>query len=1259
MKKLILKKGRLQAVRFMALFGIAAGILFGTTGLFAQSTNPAPYCSVNHDNMGGNGCQSNYGFNILSVELNGVTQNFSCNSSTIYRYYNSSNLTTLKRGLTYTLKVRTASTVYTTASAGWLDFGSDLSFATSGDFLGSQIGNTAPTLSYTFTVPASATPGKTRLRVRCDYYSVMASTAYCGNPTNYYGETLDFDVEIEQANYPDLSVASLDKPFNVCGDNSDSIAVMLNNYGNAALSNFPITCEMTGTMNGSPVNQTFNATITNTIAILESYRFVFPTSINTNTNGSLNFKIYSAVATDGDKTNDTLKITKIFYGTPNNPAVSNVDRCGVGTVPLTATPASGLDNIRWYSAASGGSSLGAGSTITSPFYTASTTVYAQASRNGATGSFAPSTTGNTVYWGGTTNEQGGMMNVIPSKTMIVNNIFIRKFYGFTANYKVFIRVGGFQGYETNPSAWTLAGSASNVTGGSGTMIPINIGGFILEAGVTYGIYVQCLGDDFWIRYNGAPPFYESNADMLLVNGSYLYGNFSNVVPWYCIDVRFDYTTMCMGNRVPVNVTIKPAPKATTLLKGATFNGAFNSGTAQDPDITASGDVVEYSLVTPQGYNSSQHGINWSVSSITVQSASGVNLPPANMTFTAPSVSGDGKLSINPPAGYTDSSMTITVTVNAQGCDTIFYRSIFFAPRPVASFTSSVACDGNAVQFDNNTVLTTGTISYLWNFGDGKTSTLINPAHTYPTHGTYNVTLTATSNYGYVSVSNLSVTVNQNPEAEFGHTNVCEGAATPFVDGSVIPAGTPTFAWDFGDGSAMGTGSAPSHQYANTDVYLVTMTVTANGCSDQAQHYVTYAARAVPNFTIQGGGCNSEIVSLTNGSTLSSGQMGYTWDLGDNTTSTQPNPSHEYTAFGTISITLTVTTDLGCSNQVTKQISLIEAPHASFTTSLLCNNTNVDFTNTTLEPATANTTYTWSFSDGSTFNTNDVSKTFPGVGTYTATLTAFADNGCSDVQTAQVVLEETPLVEFYATDVCEGTATNFQNATVGNNNNLNYAWDFGTSGTSNSKNPSMVLPVGQTSVTLTATTPSSGCEASVTKMVTVNKMPVLSNVVVNTALQGNGTMSVSFDATPAGTAYSVFWGDGGRKFGTASGSTNNEIYTYPVDGKYTVEVRLDNKGCMSTGTTKADVFRTSVVNFSEGSLNVYPNPTSGIVNLNLEGLNTSGMQIDVYAANGQKIDGHVLIDGALVQLDLSAAVSGVYLVRVSTESGVHTARITVN
>ncbi len=63
--------------------------------------------------------------------------------------------------------------------------------------------------------------------------------------------------------------------------------------------------------------------------------------------------------------------------------------------------------------------------------------------------------------------------------------------------------------------------------------------------------------------------------------------------------------------------------------------------------------------------------------------------------------------------------------------------------PTASFSADI--NGNTVYFTNNS--TGGNLTYLWNFGDGNTSTEENPVHTYQTAGTYNVTLTVSNSCG--------------------------------------------------------------------------------------------------------------------------------------------------------------------------------------------------------------------------------------------------------------------------------------------------------------------------------------------------------------------------------------------------------------------------------------------------------------------------------------------------------------------------------
>ncbi|MDX5321733.1 MAG: T9SS type A sorting domain-containing protein, partial [Bacteroidota bacterium] len=229
---------------------------------------------------------------------------------------------------------------------------------------------------------------------------------------------------------------------------------------------------------------------------------------------------------------------------------------------------------------------------------------------------------------------------------------------------------------------------------------------------------------------------------------------------------------------------------------------------------------------------------------------------------------------------------------------------------------------------------------------------------------------------------------------------------------------------------------------------------------------------------------------------------------------------------------------------------------------------------------------------------------------------------------------------------------------GNGGNFTNNWDFGTAGTSTDANPSAMLPVGNTDVTLTVTTPS-GCESKVTKTVTVNANPTISATNIESAYKGDGTFTFTATVTPADANYVIFWGDGGRSSGKASGGNIAEQYTYLIDGKFNVSARLENANCAITADGSAEVLRTGLINVVNGQLNVYPNPSNGIFNLDLSGLNTDNLQIEVYAANGQLIGAETLIQGAGAQVDLSSAAAGVYLVKVRTAEGVHTARITLN
>src|SRR5690606_10537084 len=144
-------------------------------------------------------------------------------------------------------------------------------------------------------------------------------------------------------------------------------------------------------------------------------------------------------------------------------------------------------------------------------------------------------------------------------------------------------------------------------------------------------------------------------------------------------------------------------------------------------------------------------------------------------------------------------------------------------------------------------ISSGHADYKWRFGDGDSTVLVNPAHKYSAAGTYDVELVAISNYGYEASTTVKVTVNEAPQAESAYTNQCEGTASPFVDGTIIPSGSPVYSWDFGDGNTSAMPS-PSHTYAQIGTYEVTLSVTASGCTDKVTHFVTQAPRPIVSFT---------------------------------------------------------------------------------------------------------------------------------------------------------------------------------------------------------------------------------------------------------------------------------------------------------------------------------------------------------------------------------------------------------------------------
>ena len=216
-------------------------------------------------------------------------------------------------------------------------------------------------------------------------------------------------------------------------------------------------------------------------------------------------------------------------------------------------------------------------------------------------------------------------------------------------------------------------------------------------------------------------------------------------------------------------------------------------------------------------------------------------------------------------------------------------------------------------------------SWLWNFGDGTTSIIQNPVHTYTQPGTYAVTETAGNIYGNNTLAQTNyIFVFTNPVADFS-ANTTSGTAPLNVQFNDQSTGTvSTYLWNFGDGTTS-TLQSPTHIYNTVGTYTVTETVTGPGGSNTATqtNYIT-VNNAVPvaNFTED----NNNVVTSqnVNFSDESTGNItSYLWNFGDGATSTIQNPTHNYTTPGTYTVTETVTGP-GGNNTMTNVVTVVNS-----------------------------------------------------------------------------------------------------------------------------------------------------------------------------------------------------------------------------------------------------------------------------------------------------------------------------------------------
>jgi len=286
-----------------------------------------------------------------------------------------------------------------------------------------------------------------------------------------------------------------------------------------------------------------------------------------------------------------------------------------------------------------------------------------------------------------------------------------------------------------------------------------------------------------------------------------------------------------------------------------------------------------------------------------------------------------------------------------------------------------------------------------------------------------------------ATDSLYVSITAPPTIDAGQdVLVCSNIDSVELNGSTINAGgvwsssgTGVFIPDSTDLNATYVLSA-----GDTANGLVVLTLSTSGsCLDLSDSLViSISSPPAVDFT-SSDVCLGEVSNFTD--TTPGNIVGWSWNFGDLNTSTNANPQHTYALPGIYDVTLVVVNQNGCSDSITKAVTVNPSPILSYDWSDVCSGDTMYFTNTSSIPSPdVIAGYSWDFGDGVTSNLVDPSHVYQTEGVYIVTLTATSGVGCASSWDTIVVVSPNPVAQFNAVPVLVSTEEqiNFTDLSLG-------------------------------------------------------------------------------------------------------------------------------------------------------------------------------------------------------------------------------------
>jgi gliding motility-associated-like protein len=542
--------------------------------------------------------------------------------------------------------------------------------------------------------------------------------------------------------------------------------------------------------------------------------------------------------------------------------------------------------------------------------------------------------------------------------------------------------------------------------------------------------------------------------------------------------------------------------------------------------------------------------------------------------------GNGNTSFtqNPAATYfSPGTYTVKLVVtNALGADSVVktnYVTAYASPTIDFSASQTTGCFPLTVQFTDLSDPGGGNASsWLWDFGDGTLDSVKNPSHTYINIGNYNVSLRIKNANGCENTltrpAYIRITSGTLADFNFTAPNSCRPPTTIIFTNQSTGVGTLSYNWQFGDGGAS-TQASPSHTYNTSGNYTVTLIVKNSfGCTDTiTKNNAIIIGTVTASFNAPAQICAGKVFTINN--TSSPAPTGAAWTFGDNTSSSQLNPSKVYAVPGNYSIKLVG--DFGaCKDSIVKSITVLDKPLADFNT-IDTNSCKAPFTVSFNAAITNSVSHQWFFGDGNTSSEANPKHTYSGFGAYDVILVTTNGMGCTDTVVKKKYIQITrprvsitnlpwegcvpytfqPVINVLTNDVLTG-----------------YQWDFGDGNSSLLPQPSNKYDKPGTYTIKLVYTTDGGCTDStvVPGAIRIGELPIPNFTALPPVTCA--FLPVQFTNTSTGAVGDEWLWDFGD--GTTS-NLQNPSHFYSDTGRFTIKLVVSSNGCKSALTIRNMVY----------------------------------------------------------------------------------------